>query len=359
MAARHEPLSFDLELTARCINRCRHCCVRLPPGDPGAQQKELTVEEVSRISGDAVSMGSIWCLITGGDPLLREDFPEIFMTLKRKGLLVSVFTTGQILTDKHVQLFRDYPPRVIEITVYGVTRETYERVTQQSGSFEAFRRGLDRLLEGGVQVRLKAMALRSNLAELPEISRFCRERTKDYYRFDPLLHLRPDGNPQRNEEIRSERLSPAEIVALENSDPERSAALQKDCAQLIVPDFSQNSCNHLFHCGAGRGNFYVSYDGFFRLCSSLCHPECTYDLRKGSLADAWHNLVPKVRDMRSNRSEFLEFCRSCSIVNLCLWCPAHAHLETGELDGPVPYFCEVAHARAAAIGNGVSPISSE
>ena len=83
--------------------------------------------------------------------------------------------------------------------------------------------------------------------------------------------------------------------------------------------------------------------------SSLCHPDCTYDLRKGSLADAWHNFVPKVRDMRSNRRDFLGGCNACPIINLCLWCPAHAHLETGELDAPVPYFCEVAHARVRAI----------
>jgi len=44
------------------------------------------------------------------------------MALKRKGLLVSVFTTAQILTEDHLRLFRQYPPRDIEITVYGVTR---------------------------------------------------------------------------------------------------------------------------------------------------------------------------------------------------------------------------------------------
>ncbi len=82
-------------------------------------------------------------------------------------------------------------------------------------------KGLDLLLESGIKVRLKAMALRSNLHEIPEIARFCRERTKDYFRFDPFLHLRVDGDPARNEEIKSERLSPEEIVALENSDGEK------------------------------------------------------------------------------------------------------------------------------------------
>jgi radical SAM protein with 4Fe4S-binding SPASM domain len=284
-----------------------------------------------------------------GKPLLRPEFAELYLGLKRLGLLVSVFTTGAIVTDDHLRLFREYPPRDLEITVYGVTRETYERVTRRPGSFDAFQRGLNRLLEAGIRPRLKAMALRSNYAELPEIAAFCRERTKDYFRWDPLLHLRFDGDPVRNASIRAERLSPAEIVALEAGDRERFESLEKQCGQ---PQPEHAQCDHLFHCGAGDSSFEISHDGFFRLCSSLCHAECVYDLKTGSLGEAWRTLVPKVRDMRSRNERFLQTCRACPIVNLCLWCPAHAHLETGELDGAVPYFCEVAHARAAALQPG-------
>jgi radical SAM protein with 4Fe4S-binding SPASM domain len=205
------------------------------------------------------------------------------------------------------------------------------------------------LLNHGIKVRLKAMALRSNVHELPEIAAFCRERTTGSFRFDPLLHLRYDGDPRRNEEIRDERLSPAEIVAIEQGDEERAKALEKGCDKLIFPEYHGEVCNHLFHCGAGNRSFAVSYDGIFRLCADLWHPDCTYDLRQGRLAEAWEKLVPRVRDMRSADPEFLQRCRRCPIINLCLWCPAHAHLETEELDGYVPYFCEVAHARAEAL----------
>ena len=71
----------------------------------------------------------------------------------------------------------------------------------------------DLLLQAGVKVRLKAMIIRSNMHQLEEIFRFCRERTKDYFRFDPELHLRYDHNPQRNSDILAERLSPEEVVA--------------------------------------------------------------------------------------------------------------------------------------------------
>jgi hypothetical protein len=91
-----------------------------------------------------------------------------------------VFTNATLVREEHIELFRKYPPRDIEVTVYGASPETYERVTRRPGSFAAFSSGLNRLLESGVKVRLKAMALRSNFHELQAIAAFCRARTKDF-----------------------------------------------------------------------------------------------------------------------------------------------------------------------------------
>jgi radical SAM protein with 4Fe4S-binding SPASM domain len=349
-------ISFDLEITARCNNNCRHCYINLPAGDREAKKKELSLKEIQEIGKEAVSLGAVWCLITGGEPLLRDDFPDIYLSLKKKGLLISVFTNATLVTKEHIKLFKGYPPRDIEVSVYGVSKESYELVTRQAGSFAAFRQGLNLLLGSGLNVRLKAMALRSNLHEQPAIARFCRERTKGYFRFDPFLHLRYDKDPSKNAEIKAERLSPEEIIALEQSDPERFQALEKGCDKLIVPQFSHSSCNHLFHCGAGSDSFSLSYDGLFRLCPSLWHPDCVYDLSRGTLTEAWQGFIPQVRTMQSGRREFLETCRKCPFINLCMWCPAHASLETGELDAPVIYFCQVAHARAEALKAARGPL---
>jgi radical SAM protein with 4Fe4S-binding SPASM domain len=343
-------ISLGLEITARCNNNCRHCYINLPAIDPQAKPEELSLAQIKNIVEQAVSKGAFWCLITGGEPLLREDFFDIYVYLKKRGLLISVFTNATLINDQHIALFKKYPARDIEVTVYGVTAETYERVTQKPGSFDAFMRGLDLLLKNDIKVRFKAMALQSNLDELPQIADFCRERTKDYFRFDPFLHLRFDGDLERNAQIKSERLSAEEIVAVERADNQRCDALEKGCAKLIMPEAEQINCQHLFHCGAGKNSFTVSYDGYFRLCSSLWQADCVYDLKKGNLTEAWEIFVPRVREARSDRKEFLEKCRKCSIINLCIWCPAHAHLETGHLDEPVDYFCQVAHARVKAFG---------
>ena len=321
--------SFDLELTARCNLNCRHCYINLLAGDQAARKSELSLAEIGQIADQAVEMGAMWCLLTGGEPLLREDFADVYMLLKRKGLLVSVFTNATTIRPDHIALFKKYPPRDIEVTIYGASRQTYEVVTCTPGSYTRFVRGLDALFEAGVRVRLKAMALRSNLEDMEAIATFGRLRTKDFYRFDPVLHLRYDGNQQRNAEIKQERLTPEEIVRLERLDAARFGALQKNCDELINQDLTHFGCDHLFHCGAGEGSFNVGYDGTFRLCSSLWAPGTTVNLRETPLRQAWETLIPQVRDLRSQDAEFLNTCRKCAIVNLCLHCPAHAYLETG------------------------------
>jgi radical SAM protein with 4Fe4S-binding SPASM domain len=346
------PLGFDLETTARCNFNCRHCYINVPAGDRTAKSRELGAAEIGRIGGEAAALGVFWCLMTGGEPLLRTDFFETYLGLRQSGLLVSVYTNATLVGPEHVRFFKKYPPRDIEVTVYGATQATYERVTRLPGSFAAFQNGLDLLLKSGLKVRLKAMALRSNLHELPAIAGFCRARTKDYFRFDPFLHYRFDRDAARNAEIESERLTPAEVVALERGDGERRRAMQKNCAEFIVPDLAVSDCRHLFRCDAGRRSFVVGPDGCFRLCTSLYHPDFLYDLRKGSLAEGWADFVPRVLSRISNRPEYLEKCARCPIVNLCLWCPAHAYLETGFLDQPVDKFCRLAQARAELLKAG-------
>jgi radical SAM protein with 4Fe4S-binding SPASM domain len=355
MEAGRAVFSFDLEATARCNFDCRHCYIARPAGDRAARKSELSAAEIGRIGAEATALGAVWCLITGGEPLLRQDFFDVYQALLSKGLVLSLFTNAALVTDEHVRFFRKYPPREVEVTVYGVTRETYERVTRAPGSFEAFRRGLDRLLTGGVTVRLKAMALRSNKHEMAAIGEFCRAHSKEPYRFDPQLHLRFDRDEARNALIRAERLSPREVARLERSDPERFGALAAACGEILPgPEAGApaETCRHIFRCGVGQRSFVVGPEGLMRPCLSLHHPDFLYDLRKGGLSEGWTRFLPRALARETGRAEWLDKCGACPIVNLCLWCPAHAYLETGQLDLPVEEFCRVAEARAEGLKSG-------
>ncbi|MBD3376035.1 hypothetical protein GF406_13445 [candidate division KSB1 bacterium] len=270
--------------------------------------------------------------------------------LKRKGFLLTVFTNATLIGPDHIELFKAYPPREIEVSVYGATAKTYEHVTRRTGAFARFQKALYLLRKNNIPVRLKAMALRSNLHEQAQIADFGRTYTKDYYRFDPILHLRMDGNPERNKEIVSERLTPQEIVALEKADSARFAQIEGRCRSTESTHHHHLKCDHLFQCGLGLVEFDIRHDGHFRLCSSLDAPGMTLNLKTHSLRKAIDQFVATIRDKRSQNPELFE-CKACSIQHLCSWCPALAYFETGEFDRRVDCFCEIAHARAEMMTN--------
>lgn len=345
-------LSVTMEITARCNNECAHCYINLPANDPLAMEKELSTKEIKALIDEAVSLGALWFLLTGGEPLLRDDFFDIYVYLKKKGALVSVFTNATLVTDEHVKVFKKYPPRDIEVSIYGVTKETYEKVTGKK-IFAAAMAGVDRLLRGGLPVTLKSTILKSNYRELDQIAEFCREKSPLPFRFDPFLNLRIDGDFKKNEKIKSERLSPEEIIQIEKKDIARYDALIKKCHRIDGPKRDVNPSEKLFRCQAGINSCCIGYDGILKLCSTLVEVSCIFDLKKVGLSDAWLNFFPVVTASKSKSEAYKNRCGCCNIVDLCMWCPANVFLETGELDGYVQDFCDLAYKRRDCYGGGM------
>ena len=157
---------LDLELTERCNLDCQHCCVNLPAADPRAKKKELSVERIKDILEQAAALGCLTVRFTGGEPLLRDDFAELYGFTRRLGMKVALFTNATLVTPRLADLFRTIPPgEKIEITFYGMRQSSYEAVTRTPGSFAAARRGLALLVEKQVPLAVKSALLPANRAE--------------------------------------------------------------------------------------------------------------------------------------------------------------------------------------------------
>ena len=159
---RRIPIVGSFELTERCNLSCKHCYINLPTNNRAARAAELTTEEICRILDEMADAGCMWLLLTGGDPFLRPDFLDIYTYTKKKGICVTVFTNGTMITPKIADYFVELPPRRIEITLYGMTEATYEAVTGLPGSYKKCIRGIELLHERGLPLRLKTIGLTIN-----------------------------------------------------------------------------------------------------------------------------------------------------------------------------------------------------
>lgn len=344
---------LDFELTERCNNDCLHCCINLPANDADARRRELTTAQVKDILRQAAELGFLQVRFTGGEPLLRPDFNEIYLYARRLGLKVLLYTNGCLLTPHLADLFARVPPlREIEITVYGMHPESYEAVTRTPGSFAHFRRGVDLLLQRAVPFIVKGALLPQNRHEMGEFEAWAQtipwmSRRPVYALFFNFRDRRDDAG--RNRLIESLRLTPQDGVSLLMRDEEAHREIAAFAAK-----FTGLPGDRLFKCSVSQGRN-VSIDAYGRAqpCMDVRAPELTVDMagfeERASLQVALESFT-RLSDLRATNPDYLRRCARCFLNGLCEQCPARSWTEHGVLDRPVEYLCAVAHALAQTMG---------
>jgi radical SAM protein with 4Fe4S-binding SPASM domain len=335
---RRVPVSGSVELTWRCNLRCAHCYITAAESWPEVvhQQKELTTAEWCRVIDEIVDEGCLWLLLTGGEPLLRRDFRDIYLHAKRRGMMLTLFTNGTLLDESVVELLHEWPPRRVEITLYGATQGTYERVTGIPGSYARCIRGIELLLKHEIPLQLKTMVMTLNQHELQAMRDYAASLGVEF-RYDPALNAAVDSSTAPL----SYRLAPEEVVALDLADPKRLGEWQDYFArqQQVVMDREA-----VFHCGAGLTSFSVDAFGQLGLC--VLARSGIYDLRQGSFRDGWRNHLKAIR-FQQVQGEYA--CQTCSLAALCIQCAGWSQLESGEDTVPVEYLCQITHLRAQVL----------
>jgi radical SAM protein with 4Fe4S-binding SPASM domain len=336
VAGQRIPIVGSLELTFRCNLRCVHCYVAHGHGGI-PDQTELSYGEICNILDQIVDEGCLWLLLTGGEPLLRPDFLDIYTYAKRKGLLFNLFTNGTLITPRIADYLADWRPFVVEITLYGRTQETYERITGVPGSHARCMQGIDLLLERGVPLKLKTMLMTLNQHELWDIKAYA-ESLGVAFRFDPMMNAGLEGSRAPI----AFRLSPEEVVQFDLADAKRLAEWQQFWERSLGVRADDR---YLYVCGAGLRSFHIDPYGKLSVCLISRVPD--YDLRQGSFREGWCEFLPQVRHQRPTDDYR---CNQCELLSLCGQCPGWAQLEHGNPERPVEFLCQVAHLRAEAFG---------
>jgi radical SAM protein with 4Fe4S-binding SPASM domain len=335
-ARRRVPLSGSLELTFRCNLRCTHCYLgEYRDGIP--RQKELSTAEICDILDQITDAGCLWLLLTGGEPLVRPDFLEIYTYAKRKGLIVTFFTNGTLLTPRIADALAELPPFLTEITLYGATQATYEGVTCIPGSYHHCLRGIELLLERKIPLKLKTMVMRANRHEFQAMRDFASSLGVEF-RYDAMLNAGMDGSRAPL----GERLTPKEVVQFDLDDPKRLQDWKQFAGRYA--DY-QPDASHLYLCGAAKGTFHIDPYGYLSPC--IMSRLQSHDLRHSSFKTGWLEFLGDVRGQPLTQERR---CSRCKLVPICAQCPGWAILESGDQQQPVDYLCQIAHLRAEAIG---------
>lgn len=335
------PLLGTIEVSHRCSLNCSHCYNNLPMSDQAAIKRELSYEEHTRVLDELADLGCMWLLFTGGEIFARRDFVDIYTYAKRKGFIITLFTNGTMITPKVADYLVEWRPFSIEITLYGRTKETYERLTRIPGSYDKCMRGIALLRERGLPLSLKTVAVTINKHEIWEIKRFVEEDLGLSFKFDSMISPRTDCSASPL----GVRLTPEEIVEIDVRDPELKSEWLGFTSRFTGPAHSPGKEDEVYHCGGGINSFAIDPDGKMTICV-LSHQE-SFDLRQGSVREGWEHFLGRVREKKATR---LTKCTTCQIKPLCGMCPANGELENGDPESPVDFLCHTAHLRSYALG---------
>ncbi|MDP8216444.1 MAG: radical SAM protein [Candidatus Kaelpia imicola] len=330
-----KPLSGQFAITYRCNFNCIHCyCKGSEVKGQELEDRELTLKEIKNILNQVYKEGCIWLCLTGGEPLLREDFLDIYSHAKGKGFLVKIFTNGSLLSRSIINYLSKYPPYSIEITLNGITKNTYETITRIPGSFERIMSIIPVLVEKKLPLILKTNGLKQNRDEILKIKSYAESLLgKHKFRFDSFVTARLDGSM----ELCQYRLEPEEILKLESQDPDMREEIEKGFHQ---PYKFERPSEYLYQCNAWLTQFFINPYGRLQFC--YLTDRFSTDLKKVSFKEGFFNVFPQLlKEKFKTNSE----CKNCDLRSVCFHCPARTYLEAGNEEAPVEYFCRLAKAK--------------
>lgn len=323
-ASRRVPLHGTIELTWRCNFACVHCY------QEGLREthRELTTAEWKSLLDELADAGCLFLTITGGEPLLRPDFAELYAYAHQRGFFITLFTNGALLDDELLDLLARMPPVAVELTLYGSNEAQYREVARRVGHAKVMR-AIDGLVARRLPLTLKAVALRPLAGELGAMRELARQKGAAF-RWDSSVTPRLDGNraPQ------AYRLTPQEQLALDLQDQERAQALQT-CTG------TRTSSDALLLCGATKVAFNVDPSGHVSGCVLLRSPSVSAGQ---GFAAAWAELGSATPSKSSGAG-----CGACKSRSVCGRCPGSSQLEHGAFEAPIPHHCELTQLRFSAV----------
>jgi radical SAM protein with 4Fe4S-binding SPASM domain len=331
------PVSGSLELTHRCNLDCIHCYLGTRKEREAGRGSELETPEILDLLQQMTDAGCLNLLLTGGDPMIRPDFAEIYARARRLGLLVTVFCNGTLVTDAVVDQFRRLPPQMVEISLYGSRASTHDRVTRMPGSFETTITAVERLTDAGVRVGLKTVLMTLNQLELDSMRQKAR-RLGLPFRMDAAIMPCLGQSARKPEDY---RVDARRAVELELEDDATRESWHRYAARIPAAP----TTNRLYQCGAGTTNFAISPDG--RLSPCLVMPQAGLTLRDRSFAAVWADEIAQ-SIARPAPPDYP--CHRCTVRASCTACPATHRLDTGREDVPADQSCASARHRWQLVG---------
>lgn len=305
------------EITYMCNLRCSHCYSNQELG----HREELTTEQSKKALKELHDFGATKLKIGGGEPLLREDFFEIYSYAKNIGYEVNFSTNGLLVLESMDKLMKNRVDK-LQISIDNLG-EKHDKIRNKKGLFEIVEKTIDELRDTNMKISIATTLTKDNYKDLDDILKFCRE--KEVYRWRVMKYI-PNGLDDKlllsKEEYKNAVIKLLEMKAQCDVKPEIIVAREFD---LIKTPMDYND----MQCFGGKTMLSLKPDGDVTPCSYIHHIICG-NVTKDSIGKIWGSkeMACYATDCYDASCEHAEKCRG--------GCKSASYFMTGKF-GCDPY----------------------
>jgi len=338
------PFSAGFELTAKCNLNCVHCYANHDRG-----HKDFSTDEFKRIFDVLIDRGLMETYFTGGEIFTRPDFEELYLYAKSKGVLLVLLSNITLLTQKHIDLFKEYPVEIISTTMYGYSEETYERVTGVKGSYSKFMKALELIQKNNIRYELKFVGMEQNIEDLYKVREFGKKLGVEMI-VSLSIHPMSDGTL----EPMNYRMPPEKAFEFDIKDEGRRLFWKDVARQFLsgeiemIPDRTKKrfAKGCLYPCSIANQHVFITSDYKMQGCVRASYRQ--FDLSKGSFDEGWEYLQKEFVDKKCSPNFK---CLKCRDIRFCEQCTANFGQAYGDEERIDEFYCKVAALRRQFVEN--------
>ncbi len=323
-------LMVDFEITNRCPYKCFFC-----EGDvPNVRRvSELSTQEVFRIFEKLSNAEVFSVFLTGGEPFVRSDLPDLVRHCFDVGLEPCVSTNAFLLDEVKIERIYEARLKHLQISIQGPSF-IHESIVNKPGSYPVVMKNLKKVIEAGIDVEVVCVGLKENLEHIPNLIRDVASVGVKYFR---ILRYVP---AHRREML--EHIPPKKLV--ENS-VSKIQEVAKECNVDLLLSFCPGliaSSSYLFDgfhpvtstCPAGKTEFTILPNGDVYPCMEFKNKSEMYigNILESSVAELWNH--PKMMMLRNlTPADYTGICGQCERKWTCYSARCIAYNLAGDLYG--------------------------
>lgn len=327
------PIIGCIEVTEKCNLKCKHCY------NSPLDKKELEYEEIKTIMDDLATLGCLDLLITGGEPLMRDDLKNILNYARKKNFSITLKTNANLIDNEFAVFLKNIFVSEVHISIYSMIDKEHDLITNVNGSLQKSLRGINFLKNNNIKVHIACPLTKYNYKTVHLIKEYA-DKNKIGFAFDPIITKKVNGDKAPIEL----RLTKTEINEIydNNTFTEIIFPFLKNNTDIIPVNTKLVSNSHTTNlpiCGAGTAMLFVTAYGDVYPCVAL--PINVGNIRKNALSDIWNNSQVLKETQSIYNGKFIK-CISCDKLENCMRCPGIFYSDTGNIFEPSPASCLIA-----------------